>query len=188
MILQKQITLYTNYFSVMSVFNKAKLTNLRKRIEKEYDLEQCPFAQRILDTIAECYDECCDERDKELRNEKAEYLAEYNMKDVECECGKVMLRKCIYEHQKFACPLRHRPKKPTIEECKSSRGDERQIELCLKDIENWGHKKKTGYGSDYLTEEGFVNDWEHLQELCEKLGRPLVAFKKRMKTEYNLDL
>ena len=172
----------------MSVFNKAKLTNLRKRIEKEYDLEQCPFAQRILDTIAECYDECCDGRDAELRKEKAEYLAEYNMKDVECECGKVMLRKCIYEHQKFACPLRHRPKKPTIEECKSSRGDERQIELCLKDIENWGHKKKTGYGSPYLTEEGFVNDWEHLKTLCEKLGRPLVAFKKRMKTEYNLDL
>jgi hypothetical protein len=172
----------------MSVFNKAKLTNLRKRIEKEYDLEQCPFAQRILDTIAECYDECCDDRDAELRKEKAEYLGEYRHQDVECECGKQMLLANIYEHHKFACPLRHRPKKPTYEKCLTTRADERQITLCLKDIENWGHKKKTGYGSDYLTEEGFISDWEHLKGLCEKMGRPLAVFKKRMKTEYNLDL
>lgn len=172
----------------MSVFNKSKLTNLRKRIEKEYDVEQCPFAKRILATIEECYNECSNERDKELRKEKAEYLGEYNMKDVECECGKVMLHNNIYQHHKFACPLRHRPHKPTYEKSLTSRADERQIDLCFKDIENWGHKKKTGYGSAYLTEEGFISDWEHLKTLCEKMERPLVVFKKRMKKEYNLDL
>ncbi|NQX03139.1 hypothetical protein HQ447_20975 [bacterium] len=172
----------------MSIFNKAKLTNLRKRIEKEYDLEQCPYAQRILETIAECYDECCDEREYELRKEKAEYLGEYQQQDVECECGEIMLHSNIYQHHKFSCPLRHRPKKPTYEKSLTSRADERQVELCLKDIENYAHKKKTGYGSEYLTDEGFVSDWEHLKKICERMGRPLTVFKKRMKSEYNLDL
>jgi type I site-specific restriction endonuclease len=170
----------------MSVFNKAKLTNLRKRIEKEYDLEQCPFAQRILDTIAECYDECCDDRDAELRKEKAEYLGEYRHQDVECECGKQMLLANIYEHHKFACPLRHRPKKPTYEKCGVSRKDLHYYTKNMEWIEEYGENKKKGKKN--LTEEELMEWWNDLKELATKMERPVGVFKKRMKTEYNLDL
>lgn len=192
----------------MSVFNKSKLTNLRKRIEKtiqqsiqeEYDLEKCPYAQKILDSIAdcletieECYDECCDDRDKELRKEKAEYLTEYRRTDVMCECGKEMYIANIYEHQKFACPLRHRPTKPTYDKLIVSRSDENSITLCMTTIEEYGKKTKAymNFGADFLTRERCDEDWKELKELTKKVGRPLsslVVFKKRMKAEYNLDL
>lgn len=191
----------------MSVFNKSKLTNLRKRIEKtqqsiqeEYDLEKCPYAQRILDSIAdcletieECYDECYDDREKELRKEKKEYLAEYIRQDVMCECGKEMYIANIYEHQKFACPLRHRPTKPTYDKLIVSRSDENDIKLRMTTIEDYGKKTKAymNFGADFLTRERCDEDWKELKELTQKVGRPLsslVVFKRRMKTEYNLDL
>jgi hypothetical protein len=170
----------------MSVFNKAKLTNLRKRIEKEYDLEQCPFAQRILDTIAECYDECCDDRDAELRKEKAEYLGEYRQQDVVCECGKEMLLANIYEHHKFACPLRHRPKKPTYEKCSVSRRDLHCYTRNMEWIEEYGENKKKP--KENLTEDRLFEWWDDLKELATKMGRPVGVFKKRMKTQYDIDL
>lgn len=47
------------------------------------------------------------------------------------------------------------------------------------------------YGADFLTKERCDEDWNDLKELTKKVGRPLsslVIFKKRIKTEYNIDL
>lgn len=174
----------------MSVFNKSKLTNLRKRIEKEYDLEQCPYAQRILDTIAECYDECCDEREYELRKEKAEYLGEYQQQDVECECGEIMLHSNIYQHQKFSCLLRTRPNKPTYTKCSISRRDLKLFDAYMEEVEEYAESKKKGVqcSREYLTEEKFFETWECLKQLTKKMGRPLTVFIKRIKKQYDLEL
>jgi len=170
----------------MSIFNKAKLTNLRKRIEKEYDLEQCPYAQRILDTIAECYEDCCYDREKELRQEKAEYLSEYRQQDVECECGETMLLANIYLHHRDSCCLRHRPKKPTYEKCNVSRRDYRNFQNNMEWIEEYGENKKAG--KENLTEDKLLEWWDELKQIATKMERPINVFKKRMKTQYDLDL
>ena len=174
----------------MSVFNKAKLTNLRKRIEKEYDAEQCPFAKRILATIEECYNECSNERDKELRKEKNAYSKEYNNRDVDCECGaETMLHNNIYTHHKFACPLRHRPKKPTYTKLQFSRCD-RDI-LCnnMEWIEEYlEDRKKGGQKFKAFTETEINNWWDELKATSIKCGSPISVFTKRIKRDYNVNL
>jgi hypothetical protein len=173
----------------MSVFNKSKLTNLRKRIEKEYDVEQCPFAKKILETIAECYDECSNEREKELRKEKNEYSKEYNNRDVECECGETMLHNNIYTHQQTSCPLRHRPKKPSYDKCELSRCDVKIMTDNMEWIEEYLEDKKQG-GKKFkdFTEEEFNNWWVELKKTSIKCNRSISGFKKRIKRDYNFDL
>lgn len=182
----------------MSVFNKAKLTNLRKRIEKEYDLEKCPFAQRILDTITECYDECSTDRDTELRKEKAEYLDEYRQRDVECYCGKLMLVANIYQHQKLYCQEKEKGK----EYWSISRREWEMFDRYKDYILEYAESKKSGifYGREYLTETMALENWENLKKLALKMNESRIKakekgsyikldkFKNRMKTEYNLDL
>ena len=83
--------------------NKAKLNNLMKRIEKQYD---CEYSERILDVIKECYDEECKKVSEGLSIKKGQYLQEYQYKQVLCECGTEMKRANIYNHQKKSCSLR----------------------------------------------------------------------------------
>lgn len=83
--------------------NKAKLNNLIKRIEKQYD---CGYSKRILDVIRKCYDEECQKVSNELSVKKGKYLQMYQSKRVICQCGKVMNRANIYNHHKNSCLLR----------------------------------------------------------------------------------
>ncbi len=80
-----------------SELNKAKLNNLIKRIEKQYD---CEYSERILHVIKECYDEECKKVSEGLSIKKGQYLQEYQYKQVLCECGTEMKRANIYNHQK----------------------------------------------------------------------------------------
>lgn len=173
----------------MSVFNKAKLTNLRKRIEKEYDAEQCPFAKRILATIEECYNECSNERDKELRKEKNAYSVAYNNLDVDCECGETMLHNNIYTHQQTSCPLRHRPQKPTYTKCRLSRSEGETMRSCMLWIEEYLEDKQKG-GQKYkdFTEVEFNEWWEEYKKVSKKCKTPTLPFRKRIKRDYNFDL
>ena len=103
-----QITTILKYFCVTmseqkEQFNKAKLNNLIKRIEKHYD---CEYSERILEVIRDCYEEECDKVEINLAVKKDEYLKEYQYQQVLCECGKEMKRANIYNHQKKSCSLR----------------------------------------------------------------------------------
>jgi hypothetical protein len=108
-----QITTTPKYFCVTmseqkEQFNKAKLNNLIKRIEKHYD---CEYSERILEVIRECYEEECEKVEINLAVKKDEYLKEYQYQQVLCECGKKMKRANIYNHKKKCCPLRLRSSK-----------------------------------------------------------------------------
>ena len=83
--------------------NKAKLNNLIKRIEKEYD---CEYSKRILDVVKKCYNEECDKVSQQLSVKKGSYLRRYKYKRVVCQCKKEMNRANIYNHQKNSCLLR----------------------------------------------------------------------------------
>jgi hypothetical protein len=57
----------------MEQFNKMKLVNLKKRLDK-FD---CEYSARIRAVIDECYAEECEKVDKALRKKKADYLNGY---------------------------------------------------------------------------------------------------------------
>ena len=95
----------------MEQFNKMKLVNLKKRLDK-FD---CEYSARIRAVIDECYAEECEKVDKALRKKKAQYLngyfnsdedcqEGYRFQDVICDCGLATKRSYIYEHKKFYCP------------------------------------------------------------------------------------